>query len=70
MERCVAGNTGIVDHDVNRTELFFDLRQTFRNGIIICNVELVAIDPELFGAFVGGLLVAGEIGRNLIALVF
>ena len=69
MKRRIPGDSGIVHHDINRPEILFDLCQTFRNGIIIRDIELVAFDAEFFGAFIRGLLVAGEIRCNRISLV-
>ncbi len=44
MEWCVAGDTCVIDENLNRAKVAFDLRDTSGTGLIVGNVPFVGLD--------------------------
>ncbi len=67
MEHAVAGDAGVVDQHLDRTEIGRDLCQSRNAGFIRRHIPLVDVDPGLGLELGRDLVVAAVIGRNLVA---
>ena len=63
LHRRVAGDPGVVDENIDRAELGFDLADTVDARLMIGDVEFIGLDPGAVGEFARALVIAG-IGRG------
>src|SRR5665213_1370231 len=67
VQHVVAGDTGVVDQDLDRAEIGLDLLHAGRAGREVGNVELERGDACLRGERLGRVVIAGVIRRHLVA---
>src|SRR4051812_34593021 len=67
MQHAVAGDAGVVDDDLDRTQFRFDLGKTFLAGFEVADIPLESGDAGTLGEFAGLLVVAGVDGGDLVA---
>ena len=68
-DRRVAGDPGIVDQHVDRTEVGLDLAHALLAGVIVGHVPFVGLDAGAVAELARALVIAGVIGGNLHAHV-
>ena len=65
----IAGDPGIIDHDVDRTDILFDLRASRDGRVVIAHVPFVGGYSGLVGEGARLGIVAAKIGDNPAALL-
>ncbi len=69
VKHCVAGDAGVVDDDVDRTEGLGDLSDALGALVVVADVPLVDRDAGLDLKLLGGSVVAGIVRGDAVALV-
>ena len=64
MQRPVAGDTGIVDHCIDRADFLSDFGAAFEARLVIAYVPLICLDARLGGEVARGLVIAAVIGDD------
>ena len=70
MKRGVARDARIIDDNIHRAKLAFDLLEAFLRALKASDVELVAFDAELFLALAGCVHIASKICCDCEAVCF
>ena len=70
MEQAVLGDAGVVDEHFDRTEILLDLRDAGGAGVVIGNVEFIDRNASLGLELIGGFVIAGVSGRDIVARRF
>ena len=70
VEHAVLGDAGVVDQDFDRAEIGFDLGDARDAGVIVGHVPFVDVDAGFGVESLGGFVIAGVAGRDLVAGAF